>query len=100
MCVLRAPTKTAPFGAVELGHCFVVLLFLLLVFFRLFLLGLLLLRIACRGCRRRSGGSRSGSCGGRGTRERRGDPALHDRDRLNLPTLELEDGHLGVLAVA
>src|ERR1700682_5790674 len=46
------------------------------------------------------GRGRGGRRGGRGARERRAHAVLHDRDRDHLAALQLEDGHLGVLAVA
>src|SRR6185437_13027402 len=67
------------------------LLFLLLVLFR----GTCLARLGRRGGRGRGGGRR----GGVGL-EGRGHAVLHDRDRDDLAVLQLEDRHLGVLAVA
>src|SRR5215468_7898332 len=89
--------KTAPEGAVQSRAGWAPrLLFLLFVF-----LGFFLLRVR-GGSGRSGGGRRSRSAGGRSSvgLERGCDAVLHDRDRHDLAALELEDRHLGVLAVA
>src|SRR5687767_9035683 len=91
------PKKTAPEGAV-FSDCrttlFLLLFFFGFFFFRFGGLAFSLFRFFFRGpC-----GCRRGGCGGAG-REGRGLALLHDGDGLDLAALQLEDGHLGVLAV-